>query len=100
MDESSPDKLMRALERLGAYLDTVEAGLIPVCARKYQLAARTAEMLIGTNLKHGALSQVVSASPALLELRSNFGMAKAIHLGLFEPIHSDPPSEHPKAPRH
>lgn len=76
--------LLLQLPGIGRYLDQCEAGVLPMSPKKYQVLAKCAERALASLGKHPDVEEVVALSPALRELRSNLGMAKAIRLGLLE----------------
>ena len=69
---------------MGNYLDTVECGVVPMEPRSYQLMANKAQKLLESAHDCPLMLEAVANSPALRELRSNIGMARAIQIGLLD----------------
>lgn len=84
MPSFTPEARAQHLTRMGNYLDMVEAGLIPCNARQYQLLAKRAAMHIAVGADCSLAAEAIALSPALQELRSNLGLARAIRIGLLE----------------
>jgi hypothetical protein len=81
---ATPETRASVLARLGNYLDSVEAGLVPCDARGYQLISSKAVGLLALTSACPVAQEAVDGSPALRDLRSNQGIARAISIGLLD----------------
>jgi hypothetical protein len=80
----TPKTRADVIARLGSYLDSTEAGIIPCDARSYQRVAHGAAVMLSLAGDCPLAQEAVEGSLALRDLRSNRGIAKAINIGLLE----------------